>query len=98
MESSDLFSSEDKSMIRQKLVNRLNREGLLQIEVSTERSQLANKEIAVSRFFYLLEQALKKEKKRIATKVPKSQVLNRLDRKKKQAQKKQYRKKNFGAD
>ncbi len=89
------MTEDEKIRVRQKLANRLNKDGLLQMEASTERSQVKNKEIVTVRFFNLLHQTLKLEKKRIATKTPKSQVLDRLDRKKKQSQKKQNRKKNF---
>lgn len=92
---SESMTEDEKIRVRQKLANRLNKDGLLQMEASTERSQVKNKEIVTVRFFNLLHQTLKLEKKRIATKTPKSQVLDRLDRKKKQSQKKQNRKKNF---
>ena len=92
---SESMTEDEKIRVRQKLANRLNKDGLLQMEASTERSQVKNKEIVTVRFFNLLHQTLKLEKKRIATKTPKSQVPDRLDRKKKQSQKKQNRKKNF---
>jgi len=43
----------------------------------------------------LLENALKKEKKRIATKIPKSVIKKRLDDKKRNAEKKENRKFRF---
>lgn len=95
---SEILTEEEKIRVRQKLTNRLNKDGLLQMEASTERSQTKNKEIVTARLFDLVQQALKKDKKRVATKIPKSQILDRLDRKKKQSQKKQYRRKNFNFD
>ncbi|NGM66396.1 alternative ribosome rescue aminoacyl-tRNA hydrolase ArfB [Sphingobacterium sp. SGR-19] len=95
---SEILTEDEKARVRQKLANRLNKDGLLQMEASTERSQVKNKEIVTARFFDLLYQALKKEKKRVATKIPKSQILDRLDRKKKQSQKKQNRRKKFNFD
>lgn len=95
---SEILTDEEKIRIRQKLANRLNKDGLLQMGASTERSQTKNKEIVTARFVDLVHQALKKEKKRVATKIPKSQLLDRLDRKKKQSQKKQYRRKDFNVD
>ncbi|MBD1423505.1 alternative ribosome rescue aminoacyl-tRNA hydrolase ArfB [Sphingobacterium chuzhouense] len=95
---SESMTEDEKIRVRQKLANRLNKDGLLQMEASTERSQVKNKEIVTARFFDLLYQALKKEKKRVATKIPKSQILDRLDRKKKQSQKKQNRRKKFNFD
>lgn len=84
-----------KNLIRERLSNRLTKDGLLQMDSSESRSQAENKETVVRRFFHVLENALKPTKKRIATKIPKSKVLERLDRKKHQSQKKQQRKK-FG--
>ncbi len=95
---SESMTEDEKIRVRQKLANRLNKDGLLQMEASTERSQVKNKEIVTARFFDLLYQTLKKEKKRVATKIPKSQILDRLDRKKKQSQKKQNRRKKFNFD
>ncbi|HLT88700.1 MAG TPA: alternative ribosome rescue aminoacyl-tRNA hydrolase ArfB [Sphingobacterium sp.] len=95
---SEALTDDEKTRVRQKLANRLNKDNLLQMEASTERSQTKNKEIVTTRFFDLLHQALKKEKKRVTTKIPKSQILDRLDRKKKQSQKKQNRRKNFNFD
>lgn len=77
--------------LRIKLSNRLNKEGFLQLDASDTRSQVKNKELVIQRFLTLVENALKVDKKRIATKIPKSKVLDRLDRKKKNAQKKSLR-------
>ena len=98
LDESEALTEDEKIRVRKRLANRMTKEGLLQIEASTERSQVKNREIVTNRFSDLLAQALKKEKKRIATKIPKSQVLDRLDRKKKQSQKKQSRRKNFNFD
>ncbi|WP_245893811.1 alternative ribosome rescue aminoacyl-tRNA hydrolase ArfB [Sphingobacterium gobiense] len=95
---SEALTEDEKTRVRQKLTNRLNKEGFLQMEASTERSQTKNKEIVTARFFDLLHHALKREKKRVATKIPKSQILDRLDRKKKQSQKKQNRRKKLNFD
>lgn len=98
VDESEALTAEEKIRVHQKLANRLNKDGLLQMEDSTERSQMKNKEIVTARFFDLLHKALKKEKKRVATKIPKSRILDRLDRKKKQSQKKQNRRKKFNFD
>lgn len=97
-EESDALTPEERKCVYEKLANRINKEGVLQLEASTERSQVKNKEIVTERFLQLLAQALKKEKKRVATKIPRAKILDRLDRKKKQSQKKQNRRKNFNFD
>jgi len=77
--------------IREKLANRINKEGILILECDETRSQLKNKELVTKRFFYLLENALLVAKKRIATKIPKSVIRKRLNDKKVNSEKKQNR-------
>lgn len=90
-ENSSLLNPEQKILLKEKLQNRLQADGLLQIESSESRSQLANKENAFQKLVFLLEQSLKPSKKRVATKIPRSKILARLDRKSKQAEKKSNR-------
>lgn len=89
------FSEEEKTLIMMKLSNRITKEGILQLESDTDRSQQRNKEIAVERFVRLLKDALVTEKARKKTKIPYSSVLKRLDRKKQQSQLKGSRRKKF---
>ena len=90
MDSSFLTESQ-KYLLSNSLQNRINKDGVFQLEASADRSQLRNKEQAIQRFFHLLTSSLTIAKPRKATKIPKSKILERLDRKKKQAQKKSYR-------
>ena len=90
-ENSSLLNPEQKVLLKEKLQNRLQADGLLQIESSESRSQLTNKENAFQKLVYLLQQALKPSKKRVATKIPRSKILARLDRKSKHAEKKSNR-------
>ena len=90
-ESSILFSEVQKSMLRTKLINRLQANGFIQVDASESRSQLANKDIALEKLIQLIHQALKVDKKRVATKIPRSKILARLDRKSKNAEKKSNR-------
>lgn len=80
-----------KECIARKLANRIQADGLLCIDSSESRSQLENKEIAFQRLVNLINTALTPERKRIATRIPRSKVLARLDRKAKQADKKSNR-------
>jgi ribosome-associated protein len=43
-------SVEEKAMIFNALANRINKEGILQLECDIDRSQIRNKEIAIDRF------------------------------------------------
>lgn len=88
MDASLLFSPVEKETIRQKLVSRINAEGKIQLDVAETRSQVTNKKLALTKLNLLLTDALQPVQKRIKTKIPRSKVLERLDRKRKQAAKK----------
>lgn len=91
VEDSMLLSEEQKERLFTQLANRINADGHIQIDVSETRSQLQNKEIAVEKLSELIREGLKPIKKRLPTKVPRAVVLDRLDRKKRQAKKKSDR-------
>lgn len=90
-----LFTAEQIDLLQFQLANRINKDGSLQMECDTDRSQLKNKEIVVARFIHLLESTLKPVKARKKTKIPYGKVLARLDRKKIQSDKKKSRSGNF---
>ena len=90
---SALLSDEQKELVSTKLSNRINTEGFLQVRSQTHRSQLENKSEVVKRINGLVDKALKKEKKRVATKVPAGVKRKRVEGKKKQSQKKENRQK-----
>ena len=83
--SSALLSAEQKQLLMQKLSNRINSEGYLQVKAQTHRTQLANKEEAVKKIQELIAAALVKKKARIATKVGKAAKERRLESKKRKA-------------
>ncbi|MFT3979652.1 MAG: alternative ribosome rescue aminoacyl-tRNA hydrolase ArfB [Ferruginibacter sp.] len=93
IESSALFSPEEKQLITEKLANRVNAEGMLLVKSQEERSQLGNKEIVTSKMNELVAKALIVPKKRKASKPSLASKLKRLDGKKKNALVKQNRKK-----
>lgn len=89
--ASELLSDEQKEVLLVKLVNRLNKEGVLQLTEQTKRSQHENKEGVIKKFYALLQKALTPVKKRKPTKTPKSVKEKRLTDKKKASEKKQLR-------
>ncbi|GHA65687.1 alternative ribosome rescue aminoacyl-tRNA hydrolase ArfB [Pontibacter akesuensis] len=91
VENSELLSETEKALVLEKLANRINNEGYLQVVCQTERTQLRNKELCMERFSELLRQALTRQKKRTSTKPTRSSVRRRLEGKKKQAEKKANR-------
>jgi ribosome-associated protein len=88
---SRILSEEQKTKVLEKLASRINKEGILKLVSQTERSQLGNKQIVIRTFYDLLEQALKREKKRVKTKPSKASKKRRIEGKKKLSEKKAIR-------
>ncbi len=95
VEQSNGLTSDEKTTLTEKLANRITKEGFIMVECGETRSQLKNKELCTQRLFMLLENALKKDKKRIATKIPKAVIKKRLEDKQHIANKKENRKFRF---
>ena len=91
--SSTLLTAEQKEIIKEKLSNRITKEGLLQVKSQEHRTQLANKNEAVIKLNELIANALKKKKPRIASKPSRKSQEKRLEWKKKNADIKSGRKK-----
>lgn len=70
--NSQLLSDEEKATISEKLSTKINEDGYLKVSSSESRSQAANKEAALEKFYETIEKALIKPKKRKPTKMPKA--------------------------
>ncbi|MFC4162425.1 alternative ribosome rescue aminoacyl-tRNA hydrolase ArfB [Epilithonimonas zeae] len=92
---SQFFSFDEKLRISEKLKNRINSEGLLQMTSSDSRTQLQNKKIVTEKMLELVEKSLFVPKKRLATKPSKGHIQKRIDNKKKLSEKKENRKFRF---
>ena len=95
VDNSLLFSPEEKELLKEKLKNKINKEGFLMVRCSESRSQLENKEIAFEKLKALVAKSLIIPKKRKPTSVPKSVVEKRLESKKIEGLKKQLRRKDW---
>jgi ribosome-associated protein len=93
IESSPLFTDEQKQILKEKLSNRINSEGFLQVKSQIHRTQLANKEEVIEKINQLVHDALKKKKARIATKPSKQSKEKRIEWKKRNAEVKAHRRK-----
>jgi len=93
--NSAFLTEEQKALLYKKLGGRINNEGILQVISQTGRSQLGNKEIAISNFEQLIRYAFKPEKKRKLTKPSKASKARRIESKKKHSEKKQLRRRDF---
>jgi len=94
VENSSVLNEDQKNVVFEKLANRINKEGVLQVIAQEERTQLKNKKVVLKRFKALLEEAFYIPKKRKPTKVPKSVKEKRLRDKKRNSEIKKLRNKN----
>lgn len=93
--NSHAFTQEEKELIQNKLANRINKDGYLIVKCSETRSQLENKHIATTKMQELIAVSLVKPKKRKPTKISKAAKEARLQSKKKDAEKKQLRRRDW---
>lgn len=85
------FSPEERTILLDKLADRMTAEGLIGVVNQTERSQLANKILAEKKLLALLQKTLVQVKKRRLTKVPAFVVRARVEGKKRLSEKKANR-------
>jgi ribosome-associated protein len=90
---SGVLNSEQKIILFKKLGKKLTLEGELLITAKNDRSQLQNKQAAITRFFETLDKALKPRKKRIPTKPSITSIKKRIESNKILSIKKNLRKK-----
>jgi ribosome-associated protein len=88
---SNILELEEKSILMEKLGNKLDNEGDLVIQCQEKRSQIQNKEIAIRKFYDLLLKAFHKKKIRKATKPGKAAIEERIKEKKRISEKKKSR-------
>lgn len=93
VDHSQILGEDEKAKLKEKLSNKISGDNVLIINAESDRSQLRNKEEAIRKFYELLKEAFKVKKKRKPTKPTKASVQKRLDKKKQQAEKKQFRQK-----
>jgi ribosome-associated protein len=95
---SALFTEEEKELLEHKLASRINSEGFLQVRSQVHRTQPGNKAEVIRKMNTLIEGALKKEKRRIATRPPVASRERRIEGKKRQSQVKQWRRRPGGEE
>lgn len=80
--SSGILNDEQKTVILEKLANRITGSGYLLVKSRTERSQLGNKEEVIEKIHLLINNALIKRKKRKPTRPTKASRAKRIKIKK----------------
>lgn len=91
VDTSDLLTQDQKEQIRKTLAGKTNSDGNIQVRSQVYRTQLENKKQVIAKMNLLIQQGLKKPKKRIATKPSKAAKEKRLEQKKKLSLNKQNR-------
>lgn len=93
IESSTLINEEQKQLLQEKLANKINADGFLQVKSQAGRTQLGNKQDVVAKMNTLVNKALIKPKPRKATKPSKAAKEKRIEVKKRVGTLKDFRKK-----
>lgn len=93
LQNSVELSSEEKELLSKNLKPKLTKDNILLLNCDESRSQHKNKEIVIKRFLEMISNGLKVPKKRKTSKPTKSSIQKRLEKKKKLAYKKAFRKK-----
>jgi ribosome-associated protein len=78
IQNSMLLSDEQKEILQAKLATKISSEGILSVVSQIDRSQLANKEDAIRKFYVLLTKVLTPVKRRKRTKPTLTSVEKRL--------------------
>ncbi|MEZ5046502.1 MAG: alternative ribosome rescue aminoacyl-tRNA hydrolase ArfB [Chitinophagaceae bacterium] len=93
IKQSAFFSEEEKRALITKLSNLLNKDGYIIVRANEARTQLENKSIALKKLEKWIHVALKKDKKRIKTKIPNRVHEKRIENKKRLSERKSLRQK-----
>ncbi|MCU0441532.1 MAG: aminoacyl-tRNA hydrolase [Bacteroidia bacterium] len=92
IEAATMLTAEQKEVLKNKLAKKLTTDGILQVTVQTDRTQLANKNEAVRKLYKMLNTCFVVAKKRKATKPTQAAVNKRLTNKKNRSTIKKQRK------
>ena len=90
---SQRIDQEQKDLLLKKLSAHITTEGVLMVTSQEKRSQLQNKEEAIGKLDALLEEAFKQKKIRKPSKPSKAVKKKRIEKKRKHAEKKEWRRK-----
>ena len=93
--NSQFLNENQKEILIEKLKNKINNKGELILTEQSERSQLANKEKIIKKFFRTLDKALEKKKIRKASQPTKASKLKKRVEKEQRSDIKKNRSKNY---
>ena len=93
LQGSHSLSSEQLTLIEERLATRITKAGVLHVSSQRHRSREANRRATIERFVDLLAEALEEDEPRVRTRVPRVQRKRRLESKRRRSQKKAMRSK-----
>ncbi len=91
IDSSRVLGPRQRQRLRAKLRNRIDSAGNLRLSSDAERSQMRNREAVLRRLETIVKQALKTDRRRVATKPTKASQERRLEAKKRRSNIKKMR-------
>jgi ribosome-associated protein len=92
VQASTVLTADQKCRVRQKLATRIDREGRVRVRCGRHRSQAMNREETIRRLSELIRKALRRERRRVATRPSGAERKRRLKDKRKRADIKRRRK------
>jgi ribosome-associated protein len=92
LEASDALAGWQKDLVRERLGNRITKDGVLIIQAAEERSQHQNRAAAVARFRSLVGEAIVPPKSRRRTRVSRAAKRRRVEEKRRRGEVKKLRK------
>jgi ribosome-associated protein len=93
LQGSRSLSSEQLTLIEERLATRITKAGILHVSSQRHRTREANRRATIERFVDLLAEALEEDEPRVRTRVPRVQRKRRLESKRRRSQKKAMRSK-----
>jgi ribosome-associated protein len=93
LEGSVSLTEAQKTLARERLASRINRDGILSLSCQRHRSREANRQECIARFVALMADALEKPTVRKPTRISRAQKERRLENKQRRSEKKAMRKK-----
>ena len=91
VDASTALSAAEKRKVHSALSNRISKEGILAVSADSRRSQVLNRGAAVKKLLRLIKKALRARKRRKGPQPLKANPQKRLERKRKQSEKKALR-------
>jgi ribosome-associated protein len=82
---------EQRTRVREQLASRINREGVLRVTSQAARTQGDNRDRAIARIEELLREALREQRPRKRTRIPKQVKRQRIEEKKRRGETKKLR-------